>query len=405
MADGSLKRWNHTSNQIEILLVSEAVEGGISSWPGRVGDIRAYRVSTEGHMVVASRLVNAEPPSYQVILLSLMENRSIILLESVPYLLDFDIAPNGRQLAYMVGDPNGDMNQYGPHSGSIYLLTIDDNQPAYAIGYCSNVTAASEHKGYGCNGLSWHPDSQLFVWADAQGLWRYDSSDSEIRLLQANRYDGGDIRVYRPLVWSPSGRYLHLDVGLWEGYREAVFDMETRQVLDIPHALFVNGRPPEFAVSWLQDDRLFVSWEQPDSGVAIEAWRIEPDERELALEDSYVLLTEPSNYPGSPTQFDNGKIGFVIFNFHNETNEQSGLYQLNSWHSEPQFITFLPGNQPFYRYEAVYWLPDGSGAIVTWDDELGFQHFTYIPTDEPSFYELRSELGFDVEAFSLTWVP
>ena len=263
IADGSLKVWRHATGDVETLLAANSSGTG-DGQQSQVGNITHFQLDVEGRNLVAARQTNENPPTHTLIWLDLESGEHLDIAVAVPYLLDFEISPDGQQVAYTIGDPAslGDIGnkQTTPFKGTIYLQDLTLTQPPQEIGVCSNVSIEGEEKEWpGCQELLWSPDSQQVVWADASGIWGYRVSTATAVLLQPNLYhiDGDfELNVFRPIDWSPSGRYLRVDVGYYEGGSESILDMQNGQLIKIPYTFAYEG-PVISSTSWMQDDQTF----------------------------------------------------------------------------------------------------------------------------------------------------
>lgn len=361
---------------------------------------------------MAARQISDNPPTYILVWFDLESGEHLDLVMDIPYLLDFAIAPDGQQVAYIVGDPASlghiGNSYYTPFKGTIYLQDITLAYPPQPVGSCTNVTMEEEEKGWpGCFGLLWSPDSQQLVWADARGIWDYWPDLATTSLLQSNRYhiDGEfDLNVFRLIDWSPSGRYLRLDVGHFEGLSESILDLQSGQLIEIPYTFAYEG-PVITSVSWMQDDRLFMVRTTGGYGNFVnyaEFWRVQPEQGELVLEQSLHIPTGPDAYASEATQLADGSLAFAVFSFE-EGDKTAGLYRLTPQQGVLQKTNQLP---PQIDYDGtVFWTSDGDGAIIVWYRDPQSLHFAgtrydfvFVQPHDAHFYYVRPLLGSSISS-------
>lgn len=398
IADGSLKVWQYTTGTVETLLEAEPGETETDQQT-QVGNITRFQIATERRLLVAARQTNDHPPTHTLLWLDLESGESGDIVTSAPYLLDFEISPDGQQVAYTLGDPTslGDIGnrQMMPFKGTIYLQSLTFTQPPQAIGFCSNVNLEGEEKEWsGCRELLWYPDGQQIVWSDASGIWAYQLNLATTVLLQPNLYhiDGGfQLNVFSPMDWSPSGRYLRVDVGHYEGGNESIFDLQNKQLIEIPYTFSYEG-PVVTSTAWMKDDRIFmVRTEGPfmDFTNYVEIWRIVPEEGKLVLEQSINIQIGPQAYVSEAAQLADGSLMFAVFSYE-EGDNSAGLYRLNPDQEIPQNLHQLPPQIDYHGL--VYWVTGGGGALVLWFEDPNYD-FVYVEFDNALFYYVRPLLG------------
>jgi hypothetical protein len=405
IADGSLKVWQQLTGDVATLLEAQSSVMG-NGQQAQVGNITSFQLGVEGRSLVAARQTNDIPPTYTLIWLDLESGEHYDTAVDVPYLLDFEISPDGQQVAYTIGDPAslGDIGnkQTTPFKGTIYLQGLTLTQPPQEIGGCSNISIEGEEKEWpGCQELLWSLDSQQVVWADASGIWGHRISTATTVLLQPNFYriDGGfKLNVFRPIDWSPSGRYLRVDVGYYEGGSESILDLQNGQLIKIPYTFAYEG-PVISSVSWMQDDRLFMVRTEGAYNNFVnyaEFWRILPDQGELDLEQSINIPTGPGAYVSEAAQLADGSFAFAVFSFE-EGDDSAGLYRLDSAQGIPQKTNKLPPQINYYG--TVYWTKDGEGSLVIWHGDQS-PDFVYVKPDDALFYHVRPLFGHFISSNS-----
>lgn len=395
IVDGSLKRWNHETGTVEILL-----EGTDINEAGGQGRITRFQVDAEERSLVAARQIGDNPPTYALIWFNLESETFVDLMTGLPYLLDFEVASDGQRVAYTVGDPAslGDIgNGYSyPFKGNIYWQDLAHTQQSHSVGECTNVNPDGVEKSWpGCLSLIWSLDSQQVVWADARGVWQYKLHKPEASLLQPSLYnldigytDQG-VNVFYPLDWSPSGRYLRLEVNHYEGMSKSILDLETNQLIEIPYSFAHVGRPVVTSLTWTQDNHLFMVRTEGAYGEFVnyaELWRITPEQGELVLEQSILIPTGSQAYVSKATQLSNGAFTFAVFSFE-EGDETAGLYWLDPEQGVPQKVNPLPSQIPYAA--AIFWTPNGDGALVAWYQD----DFVYVKSGDATIYDMRPLLG------------
>ena len=413
VADGSLKLWNHETGQIEILLASLATEAA----PDEIGSISRFSIDAAGENLIASRLVGENPPTHNLIKFNLVTKEHQVLIYNIPYLLDFEISPDGLQTAYIVGDPETFDSYWGvPSTGKIYTTAIAANQTPEQIGSCSNMDTNGEIQTKPiCMRLVWSPDSKHISWADHLGIWEYDLNLSGLHLLHESYYgireDALKTEVFRPIDWSPSGRYLRLSMGHYEGSSESILDTQTGQLFEIPDTFFHVGIPGS-SVSWMQDERLFVVRSKREGNPfrkynnSAEIWHIPTDTEELILDWSTNIPTNPRVYLTQATQLQDGTLAFMAGSFE-IGDETDGFYVLEQ--GTLKLIHQLPSQVDYYELVLT---STGDEALVVWYiDKQDPQYtgttydFVYVNVNDPLLYYVRPFLGDAIlNTVAISWV-
>jgi hypothetical protein len=401
LADDSLKLWNHQTRELEVLLASTATNLSYNQdpfAPPLPGIIYEFNVSQDGRTAVAGRIVSGHPLVQQLIWLDLETRESRILAQDVHYLWRPKLSPDGSRVAYVSGDAEG-FNFEGPETGTIYVQELGASQPAVPIENCMNTFTEGQPGGKGCkrHHMLWTPDGSKLLWADVRGVVAYEISSSTLDVLQANKHTAPsplDGRSYRPIDWSPSGRYLRLDAGHYEGSSESILDMDNGQLFDVPNS-FSYVYPNRPYISWMQDDRLILVRPEGEWGEfthTLEIWRPSPGESQWVVEGSVELPISPDTLVKAPTQLVDGSLAFGVVGTSFSNNPATGLYRMDSLNSIPQQTSEIPW---MLLGTVIDWAPDGSGALV----DRG--QVAYVPVGESTFYGLRPLVGLFISEVRL----
>jgi Tol biopolymer transport system component len=206
-------------------------------------------------------------------------------------LLGMSISPNGQWLVYI---PQGTLPAEskkrrngldkvlprplmggGVGYGVVYLIQTSSLEHNFEIDFCRLGT-------YAHSKILWSPDSQSFVWVDERGLLLSKLNQSTTLIL-SNRIDGWSTKIYSQLSWSPTGRYLLIEVGYFEGSSLAILDVETGRIGSLDDSFcYVNCYA--LLVEWMEDGRLLVT-RQTDPPKT-EIWRIDASNENLLVLDA-----------------------------------------------------------------------------------------------------------------------
>ncbi len=402
LADGSLKMWNHNGT-LETLYASsaEAQSERESQFSKLAGDITQFSVSEDGNRVVAARLLQTVPisetvegsdyailhhyESYELLFLDVVSRDSWTIVPHVSNLVDLAISPNQHHVAFIGNSllPN-ESPDLAAVTASPNLFVTDTPD-----GNTRPVTSCIDF----CQGIAWHPDSNLFVWSDSHSLWLYNLSSSAPQSLLANQIDsGGNTRFYRADSWASNGRYLLLWQQAYEGGSRVVFDVPTSQLIPVPDSFtYVETFPTE--VVWMQDDRLLVLRSNVDGRwqTTVEIWRVSLEGGELLLEE--MSQPEPAVAAAGPIHLENGRFGYGLL--HQTDASLSGLYVQTAL-SEP--TERVNGLIPTFIAPNIVWSPDGAGAVVVQNNVV-----LYVPTDGSGVYEITAVMGQWPQNF--VWLP
>ncbi|MCA9957762.1 MAG: hypothetical protein KC443_01930, partial [Anaerolineales bacterium] len=246
-----------------------------------------------------------------------------------------------------------------------------------------------------CGNLAWHPDNQNVVWGSGSvGLQLFNITAKEPQVLLANQ---PNVAVYAPIAWASNGRFLLLWRSAIEGGDRVVFDIPTGQIMPLPNS-FVYADPHWVDVTWMQDDRLLVSRPQVNGEQLqvpmLEIWRVNPDQGQLALEETDTLPVAPSGI-AAPFHLLNGRFGFLLYN--PASLDVNGVYILKGFGDQLDRVNALWPTTTSWDLTAT-WNPDGSGVVIRQSSGV-----FYAPTDQSTLYNVQPALGQWVGNFY--WLP
>jgi hypothetical protein len=428
LADGLFKRWNHITQQIEII-----VPGPINTSPTLenpaeegIGQVTSYSVSADGKRAVIARLrsviTNSETensqPEYvhELLFVDMVSLEIWLLVPQVDNLGDFQLSPNAQQLAFAATGLDGipdassstaDVENGEPLPNNLYVMTTGGGNPG-------SVNQVRDCAGR-CFDPVWHIENNLVAFADEAALWLYNLAASEPELLLENTpyepgmADVGQISIYSPVAWAGNGRYLLLGEGLWEGANRAVLDVPTKAFTRIPNS-FDYDRVFPAEISWMSDDRLLIWRTQIEDRIEqiplVELWRFDPTTEQLNLEESATLANLPLGVSGG-TYLADGRFAFALHELPGSDDpsaaQVSGTYVLTSLAETPERVNSLPPTSAAYLHTQVVWARDGSGAILVQRPSPFEATVYYAPTDGDFLYDITAVLGQNAHAFQ--WQP
>ncbi len=426
LADGAFKQWTHTTRQIETIVPGPAPGNRVQDGPVLVdqfvGDITGYSMSADGKRAVVARLLELASrsddefgpteTSHELLFVDMISRETWTLVPQVDNLGDFQLSPDGQQLAFAATGldgipdaPEGDSSQ--PLPNNLYILNTGGGNP----GNLRQVRACESR----CFGPAWHVENNLVAFADDSALWLYNiAADAPEMVLENRPYeegmaDIGQISIYSPIDWAGNGRYLLLWRGRWEGASRAVLDVPTGALAAVPDS-FVYAEMFPSEISWMPDNRLLVWRSQTESSEItprVELWRFNPDAAELVMEESAVLSDLPLGVLGG-TNLEDGRFAFALNIPPSAANFEAavqavGTYQLTSLAETPERVNSLPPAGEAHLESRVHWAKDGSGAILV-QEPLQFQpNVFYAPTDGDFLYEITAVFGQNPHNFQ--WQP
>lgn len=411
LVDNSLQLWDHVNGELVLLLASTAVEvpnDDSSSLPNP-GEITDYQVSPNGQTVIVSRVITVEPRIQEFILIDLttFESRTLIPPSRI---WNPSFSPDGRQIAYLNGDREEISTNEGAEIYDVMVKNIFEEDPPQIINNCVDKEFEGDRLSvWVCQHIQivWSPDGRSLQWSDKRGVVSHNLDTGQIETIKTHENMGLSgpaqlsSKTYLPKDWSPSGLFLRLDASGYEYFEEFIYDLDSRQLFEIPNSY--GGLGPEKYTIWLSDDRIFQA--RPLSypyETHADILRFDTTIGDWVLESSYIFSTRDDNYPTVPTQFEDGSVGLVtldrqetsfIANFHLSKSLADGNLQ---------FIQ-LPTVVETGGFVDVYWSPHGNGAILV--QQLGNVEYSveYAAIGEEVVYELNFALGNNVT--SIYWLP
>lgn len=286
-----------------------------------------------------------------------------------------------------------------PQTGSvferrIYLVDLlEDNSPRFVAECTLN-----------CTGITWTPESDYFVWGQADGLWGAGTGlDVGVtRLLEpfVSGIAGASQTTdsYLPRSISPTGRYILVRKGIRTGTVLAVLDRSTAVLENLPGTGSYTGKG--IGATWLTGDALFIarpgilSLELLPAG---EIWGLAPGEggSMFVKLGEFPLPGGTDARPDAPVELPDGRIGFSLVNLRDGNDASvNGLYILDPATGVLERVNYLP----LLLVDELVWLPDLTGALVISESRLLF-----VPAGFGPVYSMRLLLGTNACCFR--WIP
>jgi LysM repeat protein len=429
--DESLVRWNHLTGQQEVLTGPDSSTQTLSvqpvshraTGPGpRTGAVLSYLTSADKQHIVVWRW-NREKHGHELGVLDVEAGQVTVFYEGVAHgweLLALSVSPDGKYVAWIPQDMTPASSQSrvnglaapahggGVGAGPILIAELDNLGLQRNIGYCGSQQTPEYN--WNCRGLLWSPDGQSIAWADGNGVWVTELAGTPQQLVQtALTMPGKQSQgVYTLQQWSPSGRYILLRVGHYEGSTVAILDVETGQIAPLPNSFEYTYPGP--VATWTDADQLFVgrSGRASDNVLpALEIWRIDTaGGLTMTVTHSLALNVDPDNAPVGLVQHEDGQLALALVNRSNTNYADRGLYLTVPDLLVLRKVNGLPplGREndmvggSFYNVN-VYWTPDSGGVIV---EDLDSRQLLYASTTDVVLYDLRPLLGDSANGFH--WV-
>lgn len=408
IADGALKRWNHTTNQIETLLSGGTPPSNTprnSEWNSFVGDIANFSVSRDGRSIVASRFTgelkegDRSIMQYELLFLDLSNPQPVTIVSNLPDADRFALSPNGAMVAYVTATPNNTPPDW--QDDTLWLVDLPSGAVRSTIpceGYCSSVV--------------WHVDSDRFFWTDRAALWLQNVATNQSELIEVNHgFENATVEAegsYSAIAWSPDGRFLLAWKGYYEGAERVVIDLASKAVMDITSSL-MYGDAPFSELTWTQDSRLYVvrPAASENEGPTAELWHVDAGTSQLVLDQTMSLSDKPF-MAIAPAQLSDGRFVYALVNSTGNDyglgyspvadDSTAGLYNLASFAGQPQRINAILATR--YQGESrIVWQSDGTGAII---HQPNSDITLYAASDNTNLYNINPLLGSYPHQF--TWI-
>ncbi len=309
---------------------------------------------------------------------------------------EVDLSPNGERivvLATAVGQTPPEPMQTDQTAEWASRIFVQEMQG----GNGRDIRAIHTCESY-CSAPLWHIENNLAVWGDSDGLWLYNiAANAPETLLPSLVVDpANDLReVYGPIAWANNGRYLRIWRSVIEGGSQAILDIPTGTLIDIPDSfVYVDAFPIE--ISWMPDDRLLIAYngneQQPTPSLSL--WRVLLDEGRVAQEEQLTLSNQPVGVQGS-AYLDDGRFAYTLMG--DGSQSASGSYLLTSLSQPPERVNAVPdgltGDEMAWLGSGLHvsWAPDGSGAIMWSYTDIG--EVFYAPANGDALYQVTPALG------------
>jgi hypothetical protein len=412
LADGSLKRWSAASSQIETLLASTAVDRTPPEKPVSThitGDITSFVVNSDGKRAAAARLIAQENMAadnrqlplfrYEILYLDLVSREQWVLVPQTTSLTSIALSPDGMQLAFIADNVDGQTPDLFDDTTDARLFTMPtgggNGGPLQELAPCVLF----------CSTPLWHLENELLSWGDGDGLWFFNiNGDTPEKFLQNNagNVSPETLLVYTPNSWANNGRALLLNKGGWESNAFTIFDVPTRNLIDIPDSRISYGPfPAEFR--WMPDGRILALRAGSLDGSTprqLELYRADLEAGTLAREE-VVSIAPDAEMAGlqSAVPLLDGRFAFAISSWGETPDPAIGLYHLTSFNETPQKINGMP--IPTIADRAfIAWSDHGAHAILSYS----FTDAVYFaPADGEALYAMLDRFGQDAHGF--VWLP
>ncbi|MCA9981723.1 MAG: hypothetical protein KDD89_12840, partial [Anaerolineales bacterium] len=417
ISEGGFKRWNHRTGQIDTLVAGPPAAQRTYPDPddprryyGFPGDVTHYDVSDNGTRAIVARIVRSdivpvalagqeEPRDLvrliqELIYVDLVSGETWVVTPAIYNVRALDLSPNGERIAVSatgVGTPPEPIiiSEYAadwPWAMFVQEMQGGNGRDTRRVATCDQL----------CDQPVWHVENNLVVWSDSGDLWLYNISANDPELLLAGEQVDPNIPEMRehfgPIDWANNGRYLRVWRSVIEGGSQAVLDIPTGALIDIPNS-FVYIDPLPIEISWMPDDRLLIASngnsEQPTPTLSL--WRVLLEEGRVNQEEALTLSGQSVGVTGSRHLAD-GRFAYALVG--NGTSSDSGTYLLTSLSQSPERVNAVPDSNlgadfPWSAGDmGVYWVSDGSGAIVSLAGET-----YYAPANGDFLYNVSAALG------------
>ncbi len=426
--DYKIKLWDHLTGRVEIFLDPTTIAAGggaafplAASNPDEAYDRAAFDSDDVSDLGAVISLATGDNRWHALVYLS-PESRAMTLIEEIntdwnswPF-IRAQLSPDGDMVAYILNDRKS--NEEIGAAGPVYIWQGSSGERSQ-VGYCSKDLAGWH---FCTSTLAWSADSQSVAWDDPTGVWAATVGASEPSLVVSQERSSDQTffsTLYQVGQWSPSGRYLLVEMRFYEGSAMGVLDTTSGRVEKIPGT--DEYTTPGAIPAWMSDDRLF-SISQADQYEGHtehpygKIWRVEPDGEKMLLEESvFEIPVSPVLYPFGPRQLNSGELAFGLFVSQGYAGNQitplddttPGIYLVNPQDLTVRQVGFLPATPMNKSLRSDIWTPDESGLIAGfWWSEANnsniHQDF-YIPLDGNPAEGLVQILGEYPIVFA--WLP
>jgi hypothetical protein len=387
IAGGDLMRWDYVTG-FSGSLVTNVAEFSASANGKRVAVLRTKQVAANGIELFDLSLLDFDTMQVST------------LLEETPRLDHLAISPDGAYISYTIDQK----------SGLIYALPTDDPSRPIELGKCHF------DKGTACQDFSWSPDSEQFLWSDAQGVWVSTPGWTAPNLVHSGKLEVSDpqgkISVIDvqllALKWSPVGRYVLATVtptasGVnWH----AILDTLTGRLVEVPDSF--ETQVASANASWSPSGDLLtaqVTSSLETDSPAIDVWHVLATHDGLLIQSQTIVLylenftfaVRQNETDAAPClnwlaahEMDTLMLGAT----RSEANNFSTLFQLNLVDGTLDELIDVP-----FQASDVLWAPDGAGALII--DTAGKVYFAH--SSSGNLYNLSPVFGQDADHF--IWLP
>ena len=376
-------RWDHFTD-FSGMLVEGVINFSANATGKQIALLRPEKVAANGVKLYGLDLLDLE--SMQV----------VNLLEQISRLDNITISPDGKWVAYMMGE----------HISTVYALPVDKAIQTIELGTCLDETQTH------CEQLTWSPDSRLIAWNDARGIWISPltgaiDSPAHTRKVEVEdpRGEKTEIEVdFHSLDWSPVGRFLLTKIAPSASDVKwlALLDTLTGRLAAVPDTY--ERMTPNANALWMTDGKLLLIHTSDRNGqsyLQVKLWQIVPTSVDLLVPHNFsdqdsndFGIPLPINSAGTSlcpawlAQLEEGQIMLEIAPPQNLA--ASLLFSLDLKEQTLHQLVDVP-----FDIVEILWAPDGSGVLILG----GHSQIIFAPNHSTSFYDLRPILGDDAHGF------
>lgn len=365
--DGDVAVWRGANGRVEITPDDQTVILELST--NAAGELALLRQTRDGNSTTEIALLNRTAGTLTVLESGLPADMRNEFARSQTMLL----SPDGRWGVYLVRDGNS--------SRLTQFNTADPGSRRDLSGFTHGVS--ENIRAYLFPGS----DNDHFLWLDEAGIFQFDYAlqTGEQPLITINPDDLSGALAFRPVAWSPAGRYLLLEGGFFEGSAYFIMDSETAALAMLPDS---NSYVTVATSTWRPDGTLFVFAppQTGEQGLHGAHYQLEPAEAALWVNRIAGQTVVPTT--GTIGEAD---IGFTITAPSAPGGEQpvlslqgsgtaDGLWTVSTGQTwQMNRLNQVPATVAF----PVTWVPDGSGALfITRDNNGAVRDVVYVAADE-----------------------